>query len=141
MVGSVFGKARGKITDPVRHSYEQLDFVEFSFPKDKLAESLNTVQLKRLDLARALATSPRLLLLDELASGLTEGELTDLMSIILRIRNNGVTILIVEHLMRVIMGLCDRLIVINYGKKIAEGPTREVARESAVSEAYLGTGE
>ena len=96
------------------------------------------VQLKRLDLARALASSPRLLLLDELASGLTGAELEDLMGIILRIRDDGVTILMVEHIMRVIMNLCDRLVVLNFGSKIAEGPTRGVAGDPRVAEAYLG---
>jgi branched-chain amino acid transport system ATP-binding protein len=115
-----------------------LDFVEFPMPKDTRAEQLNTVQLKRLDLARALACRPKLLLLDELAAGLTTGELGDLMTIIRKIRDSGVTIFMVEHIMRVIMGLCDRLAVIQYGTKIAEGPTQQVATDPKVLQAYLG---
>ncbi len=97
------------------------------------------MQLKRIDLARALASDPKLLLLDELASGLTEGELVDLMAIIRKIREKGVTIIMVEHIMQVIMNLCDRLVVIQFGNMIADGPVQEVCRDPKVCDAYLGT--
>ena len=141
MVAAIYGNRKGRVSDPVGHSREQLEFVEFPMPENTVSESLNTVQLKRLDLARALASSPRVIMLDELASGLTEGELDDLMAIIRKIRDRGITIFIIEHIMKVIMSLCDRLVVLQYGNKIAEGPTREVAADPKVGEAYLGVEE
>jgi branched-chain amino acid transport system ATP-binding protein len=141
MVASVFGNRDKKMVDPISHSRKLLDFVEFSMTDEILSETLNTVQLKRIDLARALASNPKLLLLDELASGLTEGELADLMTIIRKTRKMGITIIMVEHIMHVIMNLCDRLAVLQFGNKIAEGPTQEVARDPKVAEAYLGVEE
>ena len=138
MVASVFGTRNKKKTNPITQSRELLEFVEFSLPEDTISETLNTVQLKRIDLARALASGPKLLLLDELAAGLTEAELTDLMGVIHRIREKGVTILMVEHIMQLIMNMCDRLAVIQYGNKIAEGPTHDVVNNPKVAEAYLG---
>lgn len=138
LVSATFGQIKGAVDDPVKYAEEMLEFVDFPLPKNTPAQNLNTVQLKRLDLARALASEPRLLLLDELAAGLTTGELGDLMDIIRKIRDSGVTIIMIEHIMRVIMGLCDRLAVIYYGAKIAEGPTKEVAEDPKVAEAYLG---
>ena len=137
MVAAVFGK-HTPIKDSLAWVEEVLEFVEFPMPRDTLAMNLNTAQLKRLDLARALASKPELLLLDELAAGLTPTELMEAMELIRKIRESGVTIIIVEHVMRVIMGICDRIAVLHYGEKIAEGTPAEIAKDEKVTDAYLG---
>jgi branched-chain amino acid transport system ATP-binding protein len=141
MVGAIFGRNAGSSKPPVKRAEEVLEFVKFPLATDTPAERLNAVQLKRLDLARALACGPKLLLLDELASGLTPGELDDMMSLIRTIRDQGVTIIVVEHIMRVIQGICDRVMVLHYGSKIAEGTTQDVLNNPSVIEAYLGESE
>jgi len=138
LVAAVFGN-RKAIADPQAWAEELLEFVKFAMPRDTLARNLNTVQLKRLDLARALASNPELLLLDEIAAGLTPGELLELMDLVRKIREErSVTIILVEHVMKVIMGICDRVAVLHYGQKIAEDTYDEVSKDKKVIDAYLG---
>jgi branched-chain amino acid transport system ATP-binding protein len=118
---------------------ELLGFVGLSKEKfDMPAKNLNVVELRRIQLAKALATSPKLLLLDELLTGLTPAECDEAIELIKLINKQGVTILIVEHVMRVIMGLCDRVIVLQHGEKICEGTPKEVCNDENVVKVYLG---
>lgn len=115
-----------------------LDFCNLTGEKDKLAKGLPIGGRKRLEIARALATKPQLLLLDETAAGLNPSELDEAIELIKKIRDNGITILIVEHIMKVIMTISDRIHAINFGQTIAEGTPEKVANNPAVIEAYLG---
>lgn len=115
-----------------------LDFVGIAAYRDELAENLPYAYTKRLEIARALATSPKILLLDEPSSGLNTTELDYQIEIIQKINRQGITIVIIEHVMKVIMSISQRLIVLNQGYKIAEGEARLVYTDPLVVEAYLG---
>ena len=136
-VAATFGNGQ-PVNNPRELAEQTLDFVGFPLPIDTVAVNLNAGQLRRLDLARALASRPKLLLMDEAAAGLTPGELADLQTLILKIRDRGTTILIVEHLMRLILAICDRILVLDYGHPIAMGSPREILADPAVTEAYFG---
>jgi len=115
-----------------------LDFCGLTHRKDHLAKSLTIGDRKRLEITRAMATRPDVLLLDETAAGLNPTELDQAIALIRKIRDRGITILIVEHIMKVIMSISDRIHAINYGQTITEGTPQEVANNKAVIEAYLG---
>lgn len=128
-----------KTVDPEKRAHELLEEVGFAADHETIAESLNTMQLKRLMLARALGTKCELLLLDEVAAGLTTAELPDFIALVKHIRDQGVTIICIEHVMKFITGISDRVIVINFGEKIAEGTAEEVLNNPLVIESYLGS--
>lgn len=117
---------------------ELLEFVGLSGYRDELAENLPFAYCKRLEIARALATEPKILLLDEPSSGLNPKEQNDQIAMIREINRKGITILIVEHVMKVIMDISHRVFVLHYGEKIGEGTPVEIYKNEKVVEAYLG---
>lgn len=126
-------------TEAMQRAIEALEFVQFPTLFDKPASSLNLAQKKRLEMARALATQPQLLLLDEVMAGLNPNEIDKIIQVILRIRNEKkITIIAVEHVLKAIMNISDRIIVLDHGALIANGKPKEVTTNQAVIEAYLG---
>ncbi len=132
-------KKAGSKIDALPKAQELLSFVGLSREKfDVKAKNLNVVELRRIQLAKALATSPKLLLLDELLTGLTPAECDEAIALIKLINKQGVSVLIVEHVMRVIMGLCDRVVVLHHGEKICDGTPQHVCADENVVKVYLG---
>jgi branched-chain amino acid transport system ATP-binding protein len=117
---------------------EALTFVDLMHKRDTLGRGLTIPERKRLELARALATRPKLLLLDEVMAGLRPREVSEMIEIIRKIRSMGITVFLIEHIMQAIMTLSERIVVVHYGKKIAEGPPQQIASDERVIKAYLG---
>ncbi|WP_123692968.1 ABC transporter ATP-binding protein [Allostella humosa] len=115
-----------------------VDMVGLSHKRHELAKSLSTGQRKRLELARAMATQPRLLLLDEVTGGVDQASIPGLIDLVAKLRETGVTLILVEHNMRVIMRLSDRMMFLNRGEKLAEGPPDAIANHPDVVNLYLG---
>jgi branched-chain amino acid transport system ATP-binding protein len=121
-----------------KRAHELLHYVGIHRPSNTLAKNLSYGEQRRLEIARALATEPKLLALDEPVAGMNATETESLKVLLQSIRHDGVTVLLIEHDVKLIMGLCDRVAVLDYGKKIAEGVPEEVRRNPAVIAAYLG---
>src|SRR5713101_4337252 len=139
-IGAMFG-ARGKERTAAQareRAEEVLTKVALAHRANDRASDLTIADLKRLELAKALAMDPQLLFLDEVMAGLNQTEVEKAMELLRQINRDGVTLFVIEHVMKAIMGISDRLLVLHYGKKIAEGKPQEIVESPAVIEAYLG---
>jgi branched-chain amino acid transport system ATP-binding protein len=139
LLGSLFGTSNSMSSaDAAREAMGLLEFVGLPAVRATPAKDLTLANQKRLEVARALATRPELLLLDELMAGLNPTEVAQAMELVTRIRDKGITIFMIEHVMKAIMSVCDRIMVLHHGKKIAEGTPQEIAASKTVVEVYLG---
>ena len=138
-LGSLFGTSTSMSSaDATREAMGLLEFVGLSAVSATPAQDLTLANQKRLEVARALATKPDLLLLDELMAGLNPTEIAQAMELVTKMRDKGMTIFMIEHVMTAIMSVCDRIMVLHHGEKIAEGTPQEIATSKTVVEVYLG---
>jgi branched-chain amino acid transport system ATP-binding protein len=121
-------------------AYEAIEFVGLSAKAHTPARDLTTIDQRRLEMARALATEPRLLLLDEVMAGLNPSEIDQAVALVGKLSKRGLTIIIVEHVMRAIMAVARHIVVLDHGQKIAEGGPKEIVENQEVVRAYLGSG-
>jgi branched-chain amino acid transport system ATP-binding protein len=138
MVGACFGHENQDLSNAAKIADEVLEFVGLASRGDQLAGSLNVAQKKRLEMARALASHPHLLLLDEVLAGLNHAEIDNMIQTVLKIREQGITVIMIEHVMKAMMNISDRIVVLDYGQQIAEGSPEAITNDPKVVEAYLG---
>lgn len=138
ITGSLFGRGWQEVKAARKEACQILDFVGLSEKKMALARNLSIGELKRLEVALALSTRPRLLLLDEVLAGLSPKGALEIMGLIKEVRDNGVTVFIIEHVLKAVTGISDRVMVLDQGNKIAEGRPEEIVANRRVIEAYLG---
>jgi branched-chain amino acid transport system ATP-binding protein len=136
--GALFGGAQPSVAAATDIAREQLEFMELAPFADRPASVLTLAGRKRLELAKSMAMRPKVLMLDEVNAGLNSSEIDDALRLIRRIAERGVTILIIEHLMKVVMSLAGRVLVLHHGRLIAEGTAANMVRDKKVIEAYLG---
>lgn len=137
-VGACFGRESQGLHAARETAHEVLKRVGMGDREASPARSLTLAGKKRLEVARALAAKPKLLLLDEVLAGLTPTEVAQMIDLVLAVKESGVSVFMIEHVMQAIMKLSDRIVVLNFGQKLAEGTPREVAADTQVIEAYLG---
>jgi branched-chain amino acid transport system ATP-binding protein len=137
-VGALFGASRLGVARAFQAADEVLELVGMAGKAVLPVGSLTIPDRKRLEVARALATRPRLLLLDEVMAGLNSVEVDDALEMVRTVHRSGVTIVLIEHVMRVVVGVCQRVVVLDFGQTLAEGPPAEVLKDRRVIEAYLG---
>jgi len=139
LMGAFFGTpTRISGVDAAKETSQALESVGLSAMSATPVQDLTLVNQKRVEVARALATKPELLLLDELMAGLNPTETSETMELVTKIRDTGISIFMVEHVMKAIMGICERIMVLHHGEKIAEGTCQEIAANKTVIEVYLG---
>ncbi len=138
LMGALFGQKGQSTAEAQKTVDEVLDFVGLTELRDKMVPDIPLAYQKRLEVARALATKPTLLMLDEMMAGLNPSEVTEAMELVTKIRKSGITIIMIEHVMKAIMNICDRIIVLHHGAKIAEGTPQEISTSRTVIEVYLG---
>ncbi len=136
--GALFGGEAASVAEAMTAAREQLEFMELAAFADRPASALTLAGRKRLELAKSMAMRPKVLMLDEVNAGLNSSEIDGALRLIRKIAERGVTILIIEHLMKVVMSLAERVLVLHHGKLIAEGSAANMVRDKKVIEAYLG---